>query len=168
MFFSRWTVFQGIVVIILVVLAFIIDLFKTDIAVPFTSSNEVNTPMGMTLLFIVVVVGLLSLLMYFQTKKSATFLKHPLWDKMHILMPFFFIVSLVFILSIFLIDSLSDLVQNNRWLIYILLYYVLFLINVIVLAFIHQAKKQTISNENKIKLSFIWTSTVLFVIIFVV
>ncbi|ASK61604.1 hypothetical protein CFK37_05195 [Virgibacillus phasianinus] len=88
MFFSRWTLFQGIIIILLVVLAFIADIYKKDIAVPFSSSTEVNIPMLMTFLFIVVVIGSLSLILYFQTKKSDTFLKHPLWDKMHILMPF--------------------------------------------------------------------------------
>lgn len=168
MFFSRWTLFQSVIIISLVVLAVLADLFKTEIAVPFSSSGDISAQGLMTLLFIVVVVGLLSLIMYFQTKKSDTFLKHPLWDKMHILMPFFFIISLVVIFSIFLIDPLSGFVQNNRWLIYILLYYVLFLINVIVLAFIHQAKKHTISNGNKIKYSFIWTSLGLFLVIFII
>lgn len=167
-FFSRWTLFQSLIIAFLVVIAFIADLFKTDIAVPFSSSNEVNTSMLMTFLFIVVIIGSLSLLLYFQTKKSATFLRHRLWDKMYILMPIFFVISLVVLFSVFLIDPLSSIVQNNRWLIYILLYYVLFIINVIVLAFIHQAKKQTISNGNKIKLSFIWTSLVLIVIVFII
>lgn len=168
MFFSRWTLYQSVIIISLVALAFIADLFKTEIAVPFSSSSGISTQRIMTFLFIVVVVGLLSLLMYCQTKKSDTFLKHRLWDKMHILMPFFFIISLVVIFSILLIDPLNEIVQNNRWLIYILIYYVLFLVNVMVLAFIHRAKKHTISNEDKVKYSFIWTSLVLFVVIFIV
>lgn len=168
MFFSRWTLFQGIVITSLVVLAFIADQFKAEIAVPFSSSGGISTQRIMTFLFIVVAVGLLSLLMYCQTKKSDTFLKHQLWDKMHILMPFFFIISLVVIFSILLIDPLNEIVQNNRWLIYILIYYVLYVVNVMVLAFVHQVKKQTISNENKIQYSFIWTLLVLFAILFMI
>jgi len=166
MFFSRWTLFQGIIIILLVVLAFIADIYKKDIAVPFSSSTEVNIPMLMTFLFIVVVIGSLSLILYFQTKKSDTFLKHPLWDKMHILMPIIFVISLVVIFSIFLIEPLSNFAQNNRWIIYVLIYYILFLINVLVLTFIHNAKKNTISNENKVKFSFIWTTLTLTVILF--
>lgn len=165
-FFSRWTLFQGIIITSLVALGFVADLFKTKIAVPFSSSGGISTQRIMTFLFIVVVVGLLSLLMYFQTKKSATFLKHRLWSKMHILMPLFFIISMLVIFSILLIDPLNEIVQNNRWLIYILIYYVLYVVNVMVLAFVHQAKKRTISNPSKIKYSFMWTSLVLFVILF--
>lgn len=168
MFFSRWTLFQGLIIAVMVVLAFIADQFKTKIAIPVSANNEIKTPMLIAFLFIIVIIGLLSLMMYFQTKKSATFLKHPLWNKMHILMPFFFAISLVIIFSIFLIDPLSHFVQDNRWLIYLLLFYVLFLINVIVLAFIHKVKKQTISNKNKIEYSFIWTSVLLFIIYFII
>ena len=168
MFFSRWTLFQGLIIAVLIALAFIADLFKTDISASFSSSNEVDATKLIILLFIIVVIGLLSLLMYFETKKSKTFLKHSLWDKMHMIMLFFFVISLVIIFSVFMIDPFSSMVQNNRWFIYILLYYVLFLINVIVLAFIHRSRKQTISNENKIKYSFIWTSISLIVIIFLI
>src|SRR5699024_11639175 len=91
--------------------------------------------------------------MYFQTKKSKTFLKHSLWDKMHMIMLFFFVISLVIIFSVFMIDPLSSMVQNNRWFIYILLYYVLFLINLIVLAFI-QDRKSTRLNSSHVSISY--------------
>ncbi|PAV31617.1 hypothetical protein CIL05_02880 [Virgibacillus profundi] len=167
MFFSRWTLYQAVIIILLVVLSFIADIFKEEIAIPFSSSMETNTPMLITFLFVVTVIGLLSLLMYFQTKKSDTFLKHPLWDKMHILMPFLFVISLIVIFSFFLIEPLSDLVQNNRWMIYVLFYYVLFLINATVLSIIHKTNRNRISNENKVKFSFVWTSLALFLIIFI-
>ncbi len=164
MFFLRWTLFQGIIIISLAVLAYIADLFKTEIAIPASSSMEVSGSMLMTFLFITAVIGLLSLLMYFQTKKSHTFLKHPLWDKMYVLMPVVFAVS--FVLIFFLIDSVSDFIENHRWIIYIMIYYMLFLINIIVLSFIHKAKRNTIPNENKIMFSFVWTTLILFVIYF--
>src|SRR5699024_493017 len=143
------------------------DMFTQDIGVPFSTSNEINTPMLITSLFIVVVSGLLSLLMYFQTKKSDTFLRHRLWDKMHIIMPVFFVISLVVVFSFFLIDPLSGIAQNNRWIIYVFIYYILFLINATVLAIIHKAKKNTISNENKVTYSFVWTSLGLLAVIFI-
>src|SRR5690625_4476294 len=113
-------------------------MFKKDIAVPFSTSAGINMPMVMTFLFMAVVIGLLSLLMYFQTKKSNTFLKHPLWEKMYVLMPALFILSLIVIFAFFLIDPLSSLAENNRWIIYVLIYYTLFLVNVMVLAIIHK------------------------------
>ncbi len=141
-------------------------MFKTDIGVPFSSSDVINTSVLMTSLFVVVIIGLLSLVMYFQTKKSDTFLRHRLWDKMYIIMPVIIILSLVVVFIFFLAGPLSEITQSNRWVIYVLIYYVSFLINAAVLALIHKAKKDTISNENKIGYSFVWTSLGLLVVIF--
>ncbi|WP_382394184.1 hypothetical protein [Lentibacillus juripiscarius] len=143
-------------------------MFKTDIGVPFSSTDVINTSVLMTSsLFLVVIIGLLSLMMYFQTRKSDTFLRHRLWDKMYIIMPVIIILSLVVVFIFFLAGPLSEITQSNRWVIYVLIYYVLFLINATVLALIHKAKKNTISNENKIGYSFVWTSLGLLVVIFI-
>ncbi|WP_449355541.1 hypothetical protein ACUL41_06280 [Virgibacillus natechei] len=148
------------------IFAFIADLFKKDIGVPFSSTDAINTPMLMTSLFLVIIIGLLSLLMYFQEKKSDTFLKHRLWDKMYIILPVVIFISLVIVLILFLTGPLSEVRPLNRWIIYVLIYYMLFLINATVLAIIHKAKGDTISNENKIGYSFVWTSLGLLVVIF--
>lgn len=149
------------------IFAFIADMFKKDIGVPFSSTDIINIPMLMTSLFLVIIIGLFSLLMYFQQKKSDTFLRHRLWDKMYIIMPIIIFISLIIVFIFFLTGLLSDLTQINRWIIYVLTYYILFLINVTVLAMIHKAKKNTISNKNKIGYSFVWTSLGLLVVIFI-
>ncbi|GGK09012.1 hypothetical protein GCM10007063_34320 [Lentibacillus kapialis] len=86
---------------------------------------------------------------------------------MYIIMPVIIFVSLVVVFVFFLAGPLSEITQSNRWVIYMLIYYVLFLINATVLALIHKAKKDTISNENKIGYSFVWTSLGLLVVIFI-
>ncbi|QKY69698.1 hypothetical protein Len3610_08895 [Lentibacillus sp. CBA3610] len=133
-------------------------MFKKDIGVPSTSTDIINMQVAGTSLLLVIIIGLLSLLMYFQEKKSDTFLKHRLWDKMYVILPFIIFISLIIVFIFFLTGPLSDLTQINRWIIYVLIYYTLFLINVTVLAIIHKAKKDAISNENKIGYSFVWTS----------
>ncbi|GAB4074270.1 hypothetical protein GCM10028778_17730 [Barrientosiimonas marina] len=45
--------------------------------------------------------------------------------------------------------------------------HILFLINATVLAIVHNAKKNTISNETKIGYSFVWTLLGLLVVIFI-
>lgn len=121
----------------------------------------------MTALFLVIIIGLLSLFMYFQVKKSDTFLKHRLWDKMYVVMPVIFFISLVIVMILFLTGPLSEVTQSNRWLIYAVMYYMLFVINMTVLAVIHKVKKNTISNEHKISYSFVITSLGLLLVIFI-
>lgn len=168
MFFTRWTFFQGITILLLIIFTFIAEIFKQEIGVSFSASDGINKPMLMTVLFYIVVMSLLSLLMYFQTKKSDTFLKHQLWEKMYIINPIILIISLIIVITFLLIEPLNDLVQNNRWIIYTLFYYILFLINATTLAIIHKVKKNNISNKNKIIYSFIWTSLGLFIVIIII
>lgn len=165
---SRWTLFQGIIFILLVILAFIADIFKSDAAIPIKSSNEPHSFMLWMILFFILINILLSLLMYFQTKKSKTFLKHRLWDKAHVLMPVLFVLSLIVIIVLFTVDPISQLIMDNRWMLYLLLYYMLFLMNLILLALVHKMKQNTISNGYKIRISFVWTSMILLIVLFVV
>lgn len=90
-------------------------MFKKDIGVPFSSTDVISTPTLMTSLFLVIIIGLLSLLMYFQAKKSDTFLKHRLWDKMYIIMPVKIFMSLVIVFILFMTGPLSEVTQINRW-----------------------------------------------------
>lgn len=105
--------------------------------------------------------------MYFQMKKSDTFLKHRLWDKMYVIMPVIVFMSLVIVMILFLTGPLSEVTQSNRWLIYALIYYMLFVFNMTVLAVIHKVKMNTRSSEYKIGYSFVWTSIGLLVVIFI-
>ncbi|GAQ17600.1 callose synthase catalytic subunit-like protein [Oceanobacillus picturae] len=151
----------------MVVLGFIADIFKKDIGIPASSTAVKNIQPMMTALFLVIIIGLLSLFIYFQVKKSDTFLKHHLWDKMYVIMPVIVFMSLVIVMILFLTGPLSEVTQSNRWLIYSVMYYMLFVINMTVLAFIHKVKKITVSNEHKISYSFVITSLGLLLVIFI-
>lgn len=142
-------------------------MFKTDIGVSFSSVDIVNIPMLITAFFIVITIGLCSLFMYFQSKKSSTFLKHRLWDKMYIIMPVIIGIFLIIIFILSLIGPLNDMTQSDRWMLYVFFNLTLFLINVTVLAVVHKVKKDSVSRENKITYSFAWTSLGLLVIIFI-
>jgi len=151
----------------LVIIAYTADIFKKDIGVSPSSTNVINMQVIGTSLFLILIIGLFSLLMYFQEKKSNTFLKHKLWDKMYVILPVIIFISLIIVIILFMTGSLSDLTLINRWMMYVLIYYILFLINVTVLAIIHKVKKQTMSNEDKIGYSFVWASLGLLVVIFI-
>lgn len=164
MLFSRWTLFQGAVVIALLILSLTLDLFKEKISTLMSSSSVI--PMLLTLVFITIVISLYSLFMIFQTKKSITFLLHPIWEKMHIIIFFTMVISIIVFIISFLLFPLDAVVQNSRWILYIIIYYFLFLINILVLSMVHKTIKRNTSNEKKIELSFVWTIFLLFVIIF--
>jgi len=164
MLFSRWTFFQGVVVLSLVSFSILMDLFKEEISTQMSSSTVIT--MILTLVFITLVISLFSLLMIFQTKKSKTFLLHPIWEKMPIIISFFMVLSVIIFISSFLLFPLDGVIQNSRWILYIIIYYFLFLIKILVLSIVHKKAKRSTSNEKKIELSFVWTVFLLFVFVF--
>jgi len=166
MLFSRWTLFQGIVVFSLLILAIILDYFKENISTLMSTSSLM--PMLLTLVFITITIFLFSLFLIFQSKKSITFLVHPIWRKMHIIILFILVISIIIFISSFLLIPLGEVVQNNRWILYIIIYYFLFLMNILVLSIVHKRLNRNTSNEKKIELSFLWTIFLLFIFIFLI
>ncbi len=148
MFFSRWTLLQVVTISLLGIVAFITDLFKEEIAISQSTANsDMIIRLLMTLLFLIIVIGLISLLIYFQTKKSPKFLINPIRNKVHIFISLLFVISLMAFMSISL--TYIEFVQNNRWVIYMFLYYFVLLINIIVLSILHRKKKNS-SAENEL------------------
>lgn len=151
MFFSRWTYLQIIILILLGILPFLAETFNQSISVPIGGS-PVDTvgPMFMTILFLVLVLGGFNLFLFLQSRKSTTFLSHPAWDKMHILLVFILVISLIIYISAFFVSPLSEVLQNVRWGIYLIVYYFLFIFNLIVLSLIHRVKKTVLLMKEKL------------------
>lgn len=160
---SRWRIYQGTILITLFILAFIADMSKNNF---FTHSSQ--NPFVQSLLsslFIAITLGLFSLFLFFQTKESQTFLIHPVWGKMHIIVLALLFLSVIIFISLVLFSPLASLVEGSRWIFYIIFYYFLFLSNVLVLSIIHINNKR-LENQKKIRLSFIWTLLILLLVIF--
>lgn len=160
---SKWTFFQGGVLSGMVAMVFIFEIFSTQISTAISLEPMVSFLFVLT--FIVVGCSLISLFLIFHSKKSDRFLSHPLWNKMGGLIVLVFALSAVLIISAFVFTSLTDFITTNRWLLYGIVYYFLFLANLFVLSIVHKVKKH-VSTETKIELSFLWTVTSLVVLLF--
>lgn len=152
MFISRWTFLQGLVLLALIGLAFAADLFKYDIAVPAVNPTQ---QLLLSLSFVIIVVGLVSLLFFFQTKKSDTFLVHRLWNKMHKVIIFILCLSVVIFIAA--MNPISALIESYRFTFYLIIYYFIYLTNLLVLAFVHKNAKTTMPSGKKVSTAFWWT-----------
>lgn len=152
MFFSRWTISQGLALAALIAFAFAADLFKYD----FTSTKiNPNQQLVLSLSFIIIVVGFVSLLFYFQTRKSRTFLVHRLWHKMHQVIMIILILSIIILIAA--ANPIMALVESFRVTFYFIIYYFVYLTNLLVLIFVHKNSKSTLSNGKKVSTAFWWT-----------
>jgi len=169
MFFSRWTFYQIITLLFLGGVPFLAEIFNQSISVP-VGVSAVNTmgPMLMTILFLALILGGFNLFLFLQSRKSTTFLSHPAWEKMHVLLILIGGISLIIFISAFFMSPLNEVLENTRWGVYLILYYFFFIFNLIVLSLIHKVKKDSIANERKVRFLFIVSLLILIFTIYII
>lgn len=67
-----------------------------------------------------------NLLLYNFSQTNSNFMKHPIWRKMFFVLFILLIVSFTFFIILFVTTSFSDVIQNQLWMIYIIIYYFAF------------------------------------------
>lgn len=163
MFFSKWTLFQGGTLLGMIALVVIAEVFSLQISSILSSGSYLSVLLVLT--FVLVGSSLISFFLIFHSKKSEQFLSHPLWEKMTFLLAFLFILSIFLFILAVIVTPLSDVIGENRWILYLFMLYFLFLLNLFVLSIVHKVKKN-LSTEKKIELSFVWTVLVSFTLVF--
>lgn len=169
MFFSRWTLLQVILVVLLGILAFIAEQFNQAIAVPMASSkiHSLGTTVIM-ILFLALIVGVFSLIIRLQLKKSPTIFTSHFWSKAPLTLALFLGASLLLFITGFMTDSLREVIQQHRLSLYLIFYYFLFLVYLLVLAIVQKVKGNTLSAEKKVGVSFFGTLAFLVLTIFMI
>lgn len=151
MLFSKWTILQLGALAGLIALAFIAETFSINIG--YAMSSGTTSSMLVVLTFILLGSSLIHLFFIFHSKKSERFLSHPLWNKMNVLTGIVLVISVILVISGFLITSVNEWMMNYRWNLYGIVYYFLFLYSLFVLSIVHKMKKDS-SKETKIEISF--------------
>ncbi|GEN45571.1 hypothetical protein [Alkalibacillus haloalkaliphilus] len=160
----RYTIYQVIVLAGLVLLAFVTEQLE---AVGVSDGSGIFLYIIGLLAYMAIVVGCFSLIFYWQTKKSETFLIHPIWEKMPVIISIVFFLSAVFL--IFLMEFGGyELVSEYRGLMYLLIYYFIFILNVMVVAMVYKTSRSELTKRQIIERSGILTVGVLAVIWFVI
>ncbi|MGP4073539.1 hypothetical protein ACTWQB_13395 [Piscibacillus sp. B03] len=161
---TKWSVYQIIILLLLVVLAFLAERFNQGIAIQ-PSQNEQFTIISMVIIvtFTMTVIFFSSSFYYFQAKKSNTFLRHSLWNKMPLIIPVVFSVLIIVMLALYMMTSLQD----QRWFMYVIIYFSLFAANLFVLSIVNKVNESS-SLLLKIKYSGAATALFILVVLFVV
>lgn len=93
---SRWTLFQIITISFLLAAGYALSYYRENISNQIVNNVPITLIISLSIIFGAVVCT--SLLFYFQTKKSSTFLIHPLWKKMHVLVGINILVSMILVI----------------------------------------------------------------------
>ncbi|QMT16825.1 hypothetical protein H1Q58_12740 [Planococcus maritimus] len=151
MSFLKWTAFQAAAFAGLVALAFLAEYFSLSIGHVLASGT--TSGMLVVLTFILLSTSMIHLFFVFHSKKSERFLSHPLWNKMNVLSGLLLAFSIAVFIAISVFTSLNDWITDNRWILYGIFYFFMFLYSLFVLSVVHKVKRSS-AKETKIEISF--------------
>ncbi|MDV2582777.1 hypothetical protein [Alkalibacillus haloalkaliphilus] len=161
----RYTIYQVIILVGLVFLAFVTEQLE---AVGVSDGSGIFLYIIGLLAYIAIVVGCFSLIFYWQTKKSETFLIHPIWEKMPVLITIVFFLSAVVQMFLMVFGGGQELVSEHRGFMYLIIYYFIFLLNIMGVTMVYKTSRRELTKRQIIELGGIWTVGVLAVIWFII
>ncbi|MBU6081564.1 hypothetical protein [Allobacillus halotolerans] len=151
---NKWSIYQVIVVITLVISAIIFNQLDVDLHYQIGDSMGMVTSQLLVMIGFLFISGLMCLIFLFQTKKSQTFLQHPAWKKMLPIIFAWFTISFIALIIAFENDSFTELL-NHRVSFYALLYYFTFLWQLLLITGVHKFADATTSAERQIEYSYL-------------
>ncbi|MFB9974699.1 hypothetical protein FPQ10_12420 [Allobacillus sp. SKP2-8] len=151
---NKWSIYQVIVVITLIVGAVIFEQLDVDLHYQMGDSMGMVTSQLLVMTGFLFISGLMCLFFLFQTKKSQTFLQHPAWKKMLPIIFAWFTISFIAFIFAFQNDSLTEFV-DYRVSFYALLFYFTFLWQLLLITGVHKFADATTSAERQIEYSYL-------------
>lgn len=165
MSFSKWTIYQFLVILTLIILLYLINGFGISIAITGDMSDEGRIFRSvLTAGFLIALVACIYVIMFSQYKKSPNMLNHSIWSKMPMILFAVGFISIVLFLSLGTFGPLLDWIEHIRWLLYVILIYFIWGFFLFVMSIIVKIKG---SQNQVIDLTFVWTCLILLVSIFI-
>lgn len=161
---KSYVIKQFISILILVVFAFIGDYYIRNVYV-----NIESVALKQLIIFTVVTILLLvcNQLIYNYGKKEEAFMQHKIWNKMFIIYFGWLMISFVLFILLFFTTPLEDLISTHAWIMFIVVYYFLFVINMLVLSIVHIIVDHSTKLEKKILITWGSSSLLMGIILFV-
>lgn len=150
---------QCIGIIILVIFAFVADYYVENIYLTIKYAGLQQLIMFVAMSIVLLVCN--QLVLNYAKEHSDKFMKHKIWNKMFIVIFILMAVSFSGFITLFFTTPLESLISSHQWIMFIIIYYFLFLINLFVLSLIHKVVSRSMSNEKKILVT--WASSTLLI-----
>ena len=146
---------QFVGIITLFLFAFIVDYYILYIEI-FVLKQLIMSIAISILLFV------FNQLIYNYAKKNEDrLLQHKIWNKMFVLILMLLMISFVVFILLFFMTPLDVLISSQTWIMFIIVYYFLFFINLFVLSIVHKVVNSSMKIEKKLLIT--WASSSLLV-----
>lgn len=106
-----------------------------------------------------------NLLLYNFSQANSNFMEHPIWRKMFFILFVLLIASFTLFIILFVTTSFSDIIQNQLWMMYIIIYYFAFFLNLFILSIIHVLFLKKLNSKEKIIITWLVSSILIGLII---
>lgn len=152
----------------------ILTLFLIAFIVDYYIQNEImdieSIVLKQLIMFIVISILLFvcNQLIYNYAKKEEEFMQHKIWNKMFIIILGWLMISFIVFILLFFTTPLEDLISSHTWIMFIVVYYFLFVINLFVLSIVHIIVDTSMKLEKKILITWASSSLLVAVIVFLV
>lgn len=154
---------QLIGILMLVFFAFVADYYVKNIYI-----NIQNLALQQLIMVVATSLVLLvcnQMVLNYAKENADKFMQHNIWDKMFIVILLFMVISFVVFLVLFFTTPLESFISSRQWLLFIVIYYFLFFMNLFTLSIVHKVVDRSMSYERKIVIT--WASATLFIALIV-
>jgi len=152
---------QSLVILLLVLFAIIANF---NLVNPYLTMESTLLKQLAILVSVSLILFACNQLLYNYAKNKKQFMQHPIWDKMFIILLIWLKISFVLFIVLFFTTPLQDLLSHHAWLMFLVVYYFLFFINLFLLSVVHKVMDSSVKVEKK--LVFTWISSSLLIAIF--
>ena len=155
-------VFKQLVgIITLLLFAFIVDYYIRNVNLYILKKLIMFIPISI-LLFV------FNQLIYIYAKKNEDrFMQHKIWNKMFVLILMWLMISFIVFILLFFMTPLDVLISSQTWIMFIIVYYFLFFINLFVLSIVHKLVNSSMKIEKKLLIAWASSSLLVAFILFV-
>ncbi len=153
---------QSAVILLLVLFAFIANF---NLVNPYSTMESTLLKQLIILVSISLILFACNQLLYNYAKNKKQFMRHPIWDKMFIVVLVWLMISFVLFIMLFFTTPLQDLLSQHAWLMFLVVYYFLFFINLFILSIVHKVMDATVKVEKKLVVTWISSSLLIAIIL---
>jgi len=119
-----------------------------------------------TILLISIILLACNQLLYNYAKKETKFMQHPIWNKMFIILLLWLMISFLTFILLFFMTPLGGFFSKHAWLMFIVVYYFLFFINLFVLSMVHKLIETSVKIEKKLLITWVSSSLLIAIVLF--
>lgn len=156
---------QSLVILFLVLLAFIANFNLVD---PYLTMENTLLKQLVIVVSVSLILFACNQLLYNYAKNKNGFMQHPIWNKMFIILLVGLMISFVLFIALFLTTPLQDLLSQHAWLMFLVVYYFLFFTNLFILSLVHKMMDSTVNVEKKLVMTWICSSLLIAIVLFMV